>query len=62
MPNDTLKALSKLTENLPIGTNLGRLHFLWMLVSGALLANRGALFPALKSIGLGDRAWPGFPL
>lgn len=56
MPNDTLKALSQLTEALPIGTNLGLLHFLWMLVSGALLANRGALFPALKAIGLSDRA------
>lgn len=56
MQNDTLKALSKLTENLPVGTNLGLLHFLWMLVSGALLVNRGALFPALQSIGLGNRA------
>jgi hypothetical protein len=36
-------------------------QFLWMLVSGALHDSRGALFPALKSIGLQDeevrRAW-----
>jgi hypothetical protein len=64
MLNDTLRVLSKVTENLPIGTNLGLLHFLWMLVSGALLPTRGALFPALKSIGLSDdatrRAWAAF--
>ena len=28
------------------------LHVLWMLVSGALLPERGALFPALQRIGL----------
>lgn len=52
MINDTIRVLSTVTESLAIGTNLGLLHFVWMLVSGALLPNRGALFPALKSIGL----------
>ena len=37
---------------------------LWMLVSGTLLGQRGAIFPALKSIGLSDgaarRAWSAF--
>ncbi len=37
---------------------------LWMLVSGALLGQRGAIFPALKAIGLSDgaarRAWSAF--
>lgn len=37
---------------------------LWMLVSGTLLAQRGAIFPALKAIGLSDsaarRAWSAF--
>jgi hypothetical protein len=37
---------------------------MWMLVSGALLPNRGAIFPALKSVGLSDaatrRAWAAF--
>ena len=64
MLNNTISVLSELTESLPIGTNMGLLHFLWMLVSGALLPNRGALFPALKSIGLSDagtrRAWVAF--
>ena len=50
--------------NLPIGTNLGLIHFMWMLVNGALLSNRGALFPALKASGLADaavrRAWAAF--
>lgn len=64
MLHDTLNTLIKVTESLPIGTNLALLHFLWMLVSGALLPTRGAIFPALKSIGLSDgatrRAWGAF--
>jgi hypothetical protein len=64
MLNDTIRVLSKVTESLPVGTNLGLLHFLWMLVSGALLPTRGAIFPALKSIGLSNgamrRAWGAF--
>ncbi len=64
MLNDTVKALSQLTENLPVRTNLGLRHVLWRLVSGALLASCGALLPALKSIGLSDaetrRAWRAF--
>src|SRR5947209_11890380 len=43
------------------GTNLGLLHLLWMLVSGRLLASRGALFPGLSDCGLSApatrRAW-----
>jgi len=53
--------LMSLVVSLPIGTNLGLLHLLWMLVSGRLLASRGALFPALSDLGLTDgevrRAW-----
>jgi hypothetical protein len=64
MLNDTVKVLGRVTEKLPIGTNLGLLHVLWMLVSGALLLSRGALIPALKSIGLSDeatrRGWAAF--
>lgn len=52
----TMKALCAVTVNLPIGTNLGLLHFLWMQVSGNLLSSRGALFPALQVIGLCPRA------
>src|SRR5215210_6348385 len=39
--------LSTLVAPLPIGTNLGLLHLLWMLVSGRLLGSRGALFAGL---------------
>jgi hypothetical protein len=41
--------LAGLFENLPTGTNFALLQFMRMLVSGSLLTNRGALFPALKS-------------
>jgi hypothetical protein len=64
MANHTITVLSTLLQSLPIGTNLALLHFMWMLVSGALLPNRGAVFPALKSTGLSDaatrRAWAAF--
>lgn len=53
--------MAAVVEKLPIGTNLALYQFLWMLVSGALHDSRGAMFPALKSIGLSDeevrRAW-----
>ena len=59
-----MKILVALTEGLPVGTNLALLQFLWMLVSGALLPQRGALFPALQSTGLSEqatrRAWAAF--
>jgi len=56
--------LVALTEGLPVGTNLALLQFMWMLVSGALLPQRGALFPALQATGLSEqatrRAWAAF--
>ena len=59
-----MQVLAGLFKNLPIGTNLGLIHFMWMLVNGALLSNRGALFPALKALGLAyaavRRAWAAF--
>ncbi len=61
MTDYTISVLSALLVSLPLGTNLALLHFMWMLVSGALLPHRGAIFPALKSTGLSDaatrRAW-----
>lgn len=64
MTNHIIEILSLLTQELPVGTNLALLHFMWMLVSGALLPNRGAIFPALKLTGLSDaatrRAWAAF--
>ena len=60
----SMAALCAVTVNLPIGTNLALLQFLWMQVSGALLPSRGALFPALQAIGLVPaavrRAWAAF--
>src|SRR3954468_15085613 len=45
----------------PIGTNLGLVHLLWMLVSGRLLETRGAVIPGLSATGLPEpavrRAW-----
>jgi len=59
-----MSILVELTKGLPVGTNLALLQFLWMLVSGALLPQRGALFPALQATGLTEqetrRAWAAF--
>ncbi len=51
-----LTLLCSLVRTLPVGTNLGVLHLLWMLVSGQLLATRGAVIPGLSACGLADRA------
>jgi len=48
--------LCSLVVTLPIGTNLGLLHLLWMLVSGQLRGARGAVIPGLSACGLSDRA------
>ena len=57
----TITVLDELLEGLPIGTNLAMMHVFWALLSGQLLSSRGALFPALKAIGLEDdcvrRGW-----
>lgn len=60
----TMSVLIKIVADLPVGTNLAMLHFMWMLVSGGLLPHRGALFPALQATGIGEaavrRAWGAF--
>lgn len=57
----TMTVLCVITQDVTIGTNLALLHFMWMLVSGALLPSRGAVFPALQAVGLTPpavrRAW-----
>jgi hypothetical protein len=62
--SQSMAALCIVTQDLPLGTNLALLHFLWMQISGALLPSRGALFPALQAIGLSPaevrRAWGAF--
>jgi len=64
MTNHTIGILTILIQDLPLGTNLALLHFMWMQISGALLPSRGALFPALQAIGLSPaevrRAWSAF--
>jgi hypothetical protein len=56
-----LTLLCTLVLSLPVGTNLGLLQLLWMLVSGQLLAARGAVIPGLSACGLShqavQRAW-----
>lgn len=58
------RLLAELVADQPIGTNLGLLQFLWMLVSGNLLESRGAIFPALQRMGLdqtdSQRVWAAF--
>src|SRR5215218_4852323 len=53
--------LCAVVSGTPIGTNLGLVHLLWMLVSGRLLASRGAVIPGLSAVGLPEpavrRAW-----
>ena len=60
----TMSVLINIVTDLPVGTNLGLLHFMWMLVSGNLLPHRGAIFPALQATGIGGaavrRAWQAF--
>lgn len=56
MIDHTIATLIILLQSLPVGTNLAMLNFMWMLVSGELLPNRGAMFPGLKATGLSNRA------
>jgi hypothetical protein len=44
--------LEKTLQGVPIGTNLGLFQLQFALVSGRFLQSRGAVFPALDSIGL----------
>ena len=48
----TIQALEYVVKTLPVGTNLALLHLLWALLSGAFLNSRGAVFPALQTVGL----------
>jgi hypothetical protein len=53
--------LSCVVQHVPVGTNLGLFHLLWMLLSGRLLLSRGAVIPGLAALGLAEaavrRAW-----
>ena len=56
-----IEVLCGVAAAVPIGTNLGLVHLLWMLVSGRLLETRGAVIPGLSATGLSEpavrRAW-----
>jgi len=56
-----IRVLCAVVATTPIGTNLGLVHLLWMLVSGRLLESRGAVIPGLSAIGVSEsavrRAW-----
>lgn len=47
-----MNVLIALTCNLQVGANLALLPFFWMLVSGGLLPQRGAIFPLPQATGL----------
>jgi hypothetical protein len=48
----TIQALEYVVKTLPVGTNLALVYVLWALLSGAFVSSRGALFPALLTLGL----------
>jgi hypothetical protein len=56
-----LGLICALVASMPIGTNLGLVYVLWLLVSGRLLETRGAVIPGLSLLGLSApavrRAW-----
>jgi hypothetical protein len=51
-----LSLLCILVASVPMGTNLGLVCVLWLLVSGGLLETRGAVIPGLSRLGLPEPA------
>lgn len=51
-----IEVLSVLVLDLPIGTNLAVFQLLWAILSGRMLAQRGAIIPALAASGLKPEA------
>src|SRR4051794_38589431 len=51
-----MSRLCALVERVPVGTNLGLVMVFWTLVTGQLLATRGAVVPALSASGLAPQA------
>ena len=56
-----LTVLCALVAGVPLGTNLGLVLVLWMLLTGRLLTTRGAVIPGLSALGLSPtvvrRSW-----
>ena len=51
-----MKMLTEVVKTVNVGTNLGLLYLLWMIISGQLLSSRGAVIPGLSKIGISDAA------
>ena len=50
------RLLTQVLKDVPVGTNLGLFQLLFALLSGRFLNARGAVFPALDSLGLSKEA------
>ena len=48
----TVQAIAFLVQTVPIGTNIGLVRILWVMVNGSFLRSRGAIFSALHLSGL----------
>ena len=59
-----IQALAYVVQMAPIGTNLGLLRMMWVMVNGSFLGSRGGIFPALYGNGLSReevcRTWAAF--
>lgn len=57
----TVHAITALVQTLPIGSNVALMRILWVMMSGAFLRSRGALFTALSQKGFSPqevrRSW-----
>jgi hypothetical protein len=46
------EVLSSVVKGVPVGTNLGLVYLMWMLMSGQMLKSRGAVIPGLANMGM----------
>lgn len=57
----TVQAMAVIMQTVPIGTNIGLVRILWVMVNGSFLQSRGAVFSALHLSGFGveeiRRSW-----
>ncbi len=47
----TVQAMAVIMQAVPIGTNIGLIRILWVMVNGSFLQSRGAVFSALHLSG-----------
>jgi hypothetical protein len=48
---ETIVTLEAVVKSVGVGTNVGLVHVLWAMLSGAFLESRGGLYPALQAAG-----------